>query len=185
MLVAGQGLFGGLLLLLVMRLAACKRKAHDHLDWKAAEMTEHPDFADQLLVLLFNTAPTGPPDLEPLPQDRQIFKIKARGPVKGSLVGEMTQSITEVHTFPPSVLQGVAISFMITTEQGKIEGYYTGSIHFIDAESKWLINAYGQILSVTGAYAELLLAEVFVKSEVPREEGRAQGENGRMTISPR
>lgn len=148
-------------------------------------MTEPLEFANQLLVLEFYTTPTAPPELEPLPHNRQVFKIKAEGPVTGALVGDIIQSITEVHSIPPPVHQSVAITFRLETDQGTIGGYYTGPIHFMEEGSKWLIHAYGQILSVTGAYANLFLAEVFVSSEVPRVDGRAQGEKGRMTISSR
>lgn len=151
----------------------------------AADEGEELDFTDQLLVLDFSTKPSAPPDLEPLPHNRQVFKINATGQVRGALTGEISQSITEVHFVPPPLHQGVAISFIINTEQGRFEGYYTGSIHYVESESKWLINGYGQILKVTGVYADLFLAEVFVSSEVPRVDGRAQGEKGRMTISPR
>jgi hypothetical protein len=150
------------------------------------KITESLDLANQLLVLEFRTTPTGPPNLEPLSQNRQVFKISARGPVTaGALVGEMSASVTEVHTVPPPAHQGIAITFTLGTEQGTIGGYYSGSIHMVEDGHKWLINGYGQILTVTGAYADLFLAEVFVSSEVPRVDGRALGENGRMTISPR
>jgi hypothetical protein len=149
------------------------------------KMIEPLDLANQLLVLEFSTTPTGPPDLEPLSPNRQVFKISARGPVAGALVGEMSASVTEVHTVPPPAHQGIAITFTLETEQGTIEGYYSGSIHLEEGGRKLLINGYGHILSVTGAYAELFLAEVFVSSEVPRVDGRGLGEKGRMTISPR
>lgn len=149
------------------------------------EMTEPLDLSTQLLVLEFSTTPTGPPDLEPLSQNRQVFKIDATGPVKGALVGKMSASVTEVHAVPPPKHHGIAISFTLETEQGTIEGYYSGSIHIVEGGRRALINGYGQILSVTGVYADLFLAEVFVSSEVARVDGRATGAKGWMTISPR
>jgi hypothetical protein len=148
-------------------------------------MTQPIDFSDQLVVLEFSTTPVGQPELEPLSQNRQVFKIRASGTVGGVLEGKMTESVTEVHSIPPPVHQGIAISFKIDSNQGVIEGYYCGSIHILEDEPKALINAYGQITSVTGSYADLFLADVFVSSEVPRVDGRSTGETGRMTISPR
>lgn len=148
-------------------------------------MTEPLDLSNQLLILEFNTTPTGHPDLEPVSQNRQVFKVNATGPVKGDLVGKLNASVTEVHAVPPPPHHGIAITFNLETEQGTIEGYYSGSIHIVEGGQRALINGYGQILSVTGAYADLFLAEVFVSSEVPRVDGRATGAKGRMTISPR
>ena len=75
--------------------------------------------------------------------------------------------------------------FTIETDLGTLEGYYAGSFYLSEAGDGADIDAYGQILSVSGAYADLYLAEVFVTSQVQFVDGRSVGESGTMTISTR
>lgn len=141
--------------------------------------------SQQLLTLSFMTTPTSTAGTEQFEgKTRQVLKITAEGSVSGDMAGHITTSIVEVHSIPAPAHQGIAITFTITTEAGSIDGFYAGSIHVAADQDKLTIHGYGKILSVTAAYADLFLAEVFVSSEVPRIEGLPQGENGRMTLSP-
>ena len=77
----------------------------------------------------------------------------------------------------------MSIIFTIETELGVIEGFYTGSFHRPDDMDHADIDASGKILSVSGAYADLYLADVFVKSAVQFVDGRSIGESGTITIA--
>lgn len=149
------------------------------------EMTQPLDLSSEHIVLDFSAQAAGPPTIEPLADGRILFKINGEGPVSGSLEGTMRSAITEVNPHQSPVQQSVSISFTIETEQGVLEGYYAGAIHHpIDGELAY-INAHGFILSVTGAYADLFMADVYVTSEVLFVDGRSTGETGTITIAPR
>jgi hypothetical protein len=77
----------------------------------------------------------------------------------------------------------VTVLFTIETEQGMIQGYYAGSLYLAEGSDSASINAAGQILSVSGTYADLYLADVFVNSAVQFVDGRSVGESGTMTIT--
>jgi hypothetical protein len=74
-------------------------------------MIEPIGFSDQLLVLDFSSKPVGPPNLESLTQNRQIFKGTASVPVTGDIQGIFTEFITEVQPIPPPKHQGITITF--------------------------------------------------------------------------
>jgi len=148
-------------------------------------MTETLNLAGRVHAIEYTTKADGPPRIEPISGSRNVLRAHAKGPVRGAFVGTLSESVTEVHSVPPPLLQGIAITFTVETSEGSFTGYYTGSIQLADAGEKYLIIASGKIISVTGAFAELFLADVIVNSEVPRVEGRPVGENGTLTISPR
>ncbi len=93
--------------------------------------------------------------------------------------------ISEVTPMPSPSYHSVSVIFTIETEQGVIEGYYAGSFHRSDAGDQATINATGHILSVSGAYADLYFADVYVTSTVQFVDGRSTGESGTMTIAAR
>lgn len=147
------------------------------------EMTTPLDLAGEPLVLEFFVGAAGPPDFEPLTDGRLVFKVEAEGSVSGAFEGTMRSAITEVNPDPP-IFQGLSITFTIETEDGVLEGYYTGTIYHPEPDAPIAtVHAHGQILSVSGAYADLFLADVFVASEVQFVEGRSTGETGTMTIT--
>lgn len=147
-------------------------------------MIEPISFASQTLTLAFSTTPDEGVFSEPLSGSRQVFIVNASGKVSGEISGEISQQVTEVHRVPAPNHQGIAISFQVTSGLGSIKGYYTGSITMAEEKTHWQVHGRGQLLSVSGAYAELFLAEVFISSQVPIVDGRAAGENGTMTIAP-
>lgn len=146
-------------------------------------MTETLELTGKVHTVEFNTHAEGSPHIEPLAGHRNVLRAHARGPVSGAVTGIITESVTEVHSVPQPEVQGIAITFAVESSDGSFSGYYTGSIE--DVGEKYLINGHGQVLSVTGVYADLFLAEVFVSSEVPKEGGRAVGERGTLTLFPR
>jgi hypothetical protein len=148
-------------------------------------MTETLALAGRLHSLDYSTKADGAPHIESLSGNRNVLRTRAKGPVRGSFVGTISETVTIVHAVPAPQLQGIAISFTVETSQGSFSGHYTGSIQLGDQGGEYLINGYGQVVSVTGAYAELFLAEVFVNSKVPKGKGRSAGETGTLTLSPR
>ena len=137
------------------------------------------------VVLEFGTSAAGPPTIEPLTDGRMAFRIMGAGEVSGGLQGSISAKISEVTPMPSPSYHSVSVIFTIETEQGVIEGYYAGSFHRSDAGDQATINATGHILSVSGAYADLYLADVYVTSTVQFVDGRSTGESGTMTISAR
>ncbi|NDJ78705.1 MAG: hypothetical protein GYB65_20845 [Chloroflexi bacterium] len=148
------------------------------------DMTTPLELDDAPLELEFSIGAAGPPTIEPLSDGRVVFKINAEGPVTGALEGTMRSAITEVNPDPP-VYQGIGITFTIETENGMLEGFYSGTIYHPTDAPIATVSGHGQILSVSGAYADLFLADVLVSSEVQFEDGRSTGESGTLTITPR
>ena len=148
-------------------------------------MIEPISLADKPVIVEFSTSAAGPPIIEPLADGRMTFRITSAGPATGDIEGDLTARITEVTSNPSPSYHPVSIIFTIENEQGVIEGFYTGSFHLADDGSYSDINATGHILSVSGAYADLYLADVIIQSTVQFTDGRATGENGTITISPR
>lgn len=148
-------------------------------------MTETLDLSGKVHKINFCTEIEGTPHIEPLSGHRNIFRAHARGDVSGAVVGIITESVTEVHAVPPPALQGIAINFSVESSDGSFSGFYTGSIQRTDDEGSFWINGHGQVLSVTGAFAEFFLADVIVHSEVHRSKGMSVGESGELVISPR
>ena len=144
---------------------------------------------DELIVLDYSVGPVDPPpSFEMLSDNRAAFTVHAGGSVSGDLEGTITSNIHQVVEDPPSgpPTDSGAATFTIETADGTIEGYYVVTLHGSAGDSAATVNAHGQILAVTGAYADLFLAEVYVTGEVPLDpEGVGTGENGAMTIAPR
>lgn len=86
---------------------------------------------------------------------------------------------------PAPPLHPVTVMFTIETEDGTLEGFYAGSLYLAEGSDQASIHASGMLLSVSGAYADLYLAEVFVSSTVQFVDGRSVGESGTMTITAR
>lgn len=136
------------------------------------------------VMLDFNTGAAGPPTVEPLTDGRVTFRIAVAGEVSGDIVGGISGRVSEAYP-ATQAFHFSTVMFVIETEQGVIEGYYAGSFHLQEGASSADIIASGKILSVSGAYADLYLADVFVTSQVQFVDGRSVGESGTMTIAAR
>jgi hypothetical protein len=141
--------------------------------------------ASEPVMLEFSVGAAGPPTIEPLTDGRMTFRIQAAGEVTGALDGSISAKVSEVTPAPSPAYHSVTIIFTIETEQGQIEGYYAGSFHQPEGSDQAEITAVGKILSVSGAYADLYLADVYVSSEVQFVDGRSVGESGTMLIAAR
>lgn len=150
-----------------------------------ADMIEPANLASEPVVLEFSSGAAGPPTIELLTDGRMTFRITGAGTVTGALAGNLTARVSEVTSNPPPPFHEVTVMFTIETEQGVIEGYYAGSLHRPEGADQADISATGAILSVSGAYADLYLAEVIVNSAVQFVDGRSVGESGTITISAR
>jgi len=149
------------------------------------EMTEPLALGDQIHVLEIELAPTGPPSIEMTTDDRIVFSAEAAGTTSGAIAGTMTSRISEVNRLPPPANQTFSETFVIETELGRLEGFYAGSIFVEEGTDAAPINAHGYILNVSGAYADLFMAEVFVSGQVNFVDGRSTGAVSTMTIFPR
>lgn len=149
------------------------------------EPLEPLDLAGEPLVLEFSSGAAGPPTIEPLTDGRMAFRIAAAGEVSGALQGSISAQVSEVTAMPSPPMHPVTVMFTIETEQGMIQGYYAGSLYLAEGSDQASIRASGQILSVSGAYADLYLADVFVDSTVRFVDGRSVGESGTLTITVR
>jgi len=139
--------------------------------------------AGEPVVLEYSVGAAGPPTVEPLTDGRMTFRIQAAGEVSGTLGGSISALISEVTAMPSPPLHPVTVMFSIETEDGTLEGFYAGSIYLAEESDQAAIHAYGKILSVSGAYADLYLADVYVSSTVQFVDGRSVGESGTMTIT--
>lgn len=163
--------------------------------WPLSAQDDTAVLPERVLSLQFSAGPTEPPVIEEA-DDTFIFKVNPIGIVSGSLEGAFIQRITQVH---PNVLDptnavnrqlGVSTFFTIETDEGIIEGYYAGTFYFPEAvHPDAVVRQYGQVLSVTAAYADLYLAEVFYDGVVDFEEVDGAmiglGDSGTLTIAPR
>lgn len=149
------------------------------------EMIEPLDLSGGPIVLEFSTGAAGPPTIEPLTDGRMTFRIMAAGEVSGAFAGSISAHVSEVTSNPPPTFHPVTVIFTIETEQGQIKGYYAGSFHRPEGTDQANISASGLILSVSGVYADLYLADVYVSSTVQFVDGRSVGESGTMTIAAR
>lgn len=137
------------------------------------------------IVVDFSVGAAGPPTIEPLTDGRMTFRIAAAGEVSGTFDGSITATISEVTAMPSPALHPVTVMFTIETEQGTIQGFYAGSLYLPQGSDSASIHASGSILSVSGAYADLYLADVYVASSVQFVDGRSTGESGTMTLVAR
>lgn len=147
------------------------------------EPVEALNLAGQPVVLEFSTGAAGPPTVEPLTDGRMTFRIQVAGEIRGAFEGSLSALVSEVTAMPSPPLHPVTVMFTIETEDGSLEGFYAGSLYLAEGSDQAAIHAYGQILSVSGAYADLYLADVFVMSAVQFVDGRSVGESGTMTIT--
>lgn len=150
-------------------------------------MIEPIDFSSAPVVLEYTTAGSGPPaiTIEPLTDGRMAFRVDGSGTVSGAFEGTITFRVSEVTPNPSPPFHPIAVMFTIETEDGVIEGYYVGSFHLPEGADQSNVNASGQILSVSGAYADLYLADVFVTGTVQFVDGRSVGDSGTITIAAR
>lgn len=150
-----------------------------------AQPVEPLPLASEPVMLEFSVGAAGPPTIEPLTDGRMTFRIAAAGEVTGALGGSLSAKISEVTPAPSPSYHSVTIIFTIETDDGVLEGYYAGSFHQPDGADQANISAVGKILSVSGAYADLYLADVYVTSTVQFVDGRSVGESGSMLIAAR
>ena len=150
--------------------------------------------SSQVLILQTKANPTEPPIIEESDDDQTIFKVHPTGTVTGDLEGTFSQRITQVvpsdTELAINVLEPIATFFTIETKEGVIEGYYSGAFYFQEGTYPDAnMQQRGQILSVTAAYADLYLAEVFFDSIVDFEEVDGSmiplGDSGTLIIAPR
>ena len=146
------------------------------------EPLEPLELSGEPIVLQFSSGAAGPPTVEPLTDGRMTFRIQAAGEVSGAFAGSISAFVSEVTAMPSPPLHPVTVSFTIETEDGTLEGYYAGSLYLAEGSDQAAIQASGLILSVSGAYADLYLADVSVSSTVQFVDGRSVGESGTMTI---
>ena len=149
------------------------------------EPVEPLNLSDQPVILEFSTRAAGPPTIEPLTDGRMTFRIMGAGEISGVFEGTISVSVSEVTAMPSPPLHPVTVMFTIETEHGMIQGYYAGSLFLAEGSDSASIHAAGHILSVSGVYADLYLADVFVNSAVQFVDGRSVGESGTMTITVR
>ncbi|MBZ0282643.1 MAG: hypothetical protein K8L97_18020 [Anaerolineae bacterium] len=149
------------------------------------DMIEPLALSSEPVVLQFSTGAAGPPTIEPLTDGRMAFRIMAAGEISGTFAGNISARVSEVTLNPSPTFHPVTVMFTIETEQGQIEGYYAGSFHRPEGAEQANIEASGVILSVSGAYADLYLADVTVSSQVQFVDGRSVGESGTITIAAR
>jgi hypothetical protein len=141
------------------------------------------DLSSEPVVLEFSSGAAGPPTVEPLTDGRMTFRIQAVGEISGAFEGSLSALVSEVTAMPSPPLHPVTVVFTIETEDGTLEGFYAGSLYLAEVSDQAAIHAYGRILSVSGVYADLYLADVFVTSAVRFVDGRSVGESGTMTIT--
>lgn len=106
----------------------------------------------------------GPPNVVVLGDGTVIFKITAVQGVTGDLTGTLTERITQV--YPASDEEGllpITTLWKLVTPEGTIEGYYTGKFDHLK-DGNHMIIEHGEILSVTGVYADLYQATVSYKA---------------------
>ena len=151
------------------------------------EPTDPLQLGDELLVVDDSLGPADqPPSFEMLSDNRAVFKVNAAGSVSGDLEGTMTSNPNQVVELPDPATDSGAATFTIETADGTIEGYYIVTLHGVVGDSVGTVYGHGHILAVTGVYADLFLAEVYVTGEVPLDpEGVGTGENGTITLAPR
>lgn len=148
------------------------------------DRTEAMQLSGHIVKLQYEIRPAGPPLIEMVSDNRVVFSIQTSGAISGDLQGTLTTRITEVHPEQPPAHQWITSVFVIETEAGRIEGFYTGTIHRPEGADSAELHARGQVLSVSGAFADLFRAEVYVQATVPFENGVGVGEIGGMVIAP-
>jgi len=93
-----------------------------------------------------------------LPDGRLLLKVELVMLVSGDLTGTLTENVTQVWKPNPSGLRALTVLFKLETEEGVMEGYYSG--HFREKGEQALIHAHGEVLSVDEAYVDYHQAKV-------------------------
>ncbi len=134
------------------------------------------------LRLTFTGLSSGPPEVEVLDDGTVVFRITAIESVSGDLTGALTESITQVHHVSEvNGLLPVTTIWKLETAEGTIQGYYSGLFdHLQDGSHR--ITQHGEVLSVTGAYANLYQARVLFTATLGADH---QTIAGNITIQPR
>ena len=135
------------------------------------------------LIATFKSVPTAEPVFENPPR-QIVFKITTSGELTGDLNGTLTQQITQVVPDPEPSLEPITAFFTIETATGKIEGYATGSFYIPKPGDNATVTQHGQVISVTGEYANLYLADVYLDSTVTIENGAGVAAEGSISIVP-
>ena len=150
----------------------------------------------QVLSLQVSAVAVEPPTIEEIPGGGIVFKVNPVGTVAGDLEGTFSQRVIQVESgeflsdFEAGLawLEPVAVFFTITTDEGVIEGYYTGAFYFPEETfpSDAAFKERGLVLSVTAAYSDLYLADIYYDGIVDfTDEGIPLGDSGTITIAPR
>lgn len=151
--------------------------------------------ANNLFTLNLQAAPSDAPISESLSDGRQICKIAGRGHVSGKVRGTITQDTTHFRKDYRAEGQSAWLSvlFEIAADAGIIKGYYAGFStdrhNGTEGEgTEDTLRMRGQVLSVTSAYIDLFMADIFYEGTLyyPKAlEERATLEMGVLTIIPR
>ena len=150
----------------------------------------------QVLTLQVSAVPNEPPTTEETADGGIVFKVNPVGTATGDLEGAFSQRITQVESagflanFESGLawLEPITTFFTIETEEGVIEGYYSGAFYFPENAfpSDAVFQQHGQVLSVTAAYSDLYLADVYYDGIVDfNDEGIPLGDSGTLIIAPR
>jgi hypothetical protein len=118
------------------------------------------------------------------PPRQIVFNITTSGDLTGDLSGTLTQHITQVVPDPEPALEPITALFTIETSKGKIEGYLSGSFYTPQPGDNATMMQHGQIISVTGDYANLYLADVYLDCVVTMENGIGVAAEGNISIVP-
>ncbi len=142
-----------------------------------------------IFELQVDSAPTGPPNVEELQDGRALLHLTALGSLQGDLSGTLTQHVTQIiNPVSSDLTTPIATLFKIETPDGTIEGYYSGSFSWADLNpgTDATVHQYGQVLSVTGAYIDFYLAEVFYDGVVSfGATGLGTGDSATIVIASR
>jgi transcriptional regulator with XRE-family HTH domain len=124
--------------------------------------------SNRLLTAHFHSAPIDSPISETLQDGRQLCKIFAKGRIAGAIEGIVQQEVTQLHykSDQPSSIVRTAVLFHIETEKGTIKGCCAGFMTGNRETGSERTTLQGKIYSVTNAYIDLLLADVYYESEV-------------------
>ncbi|HVU09868.1 MAG TPA: hypothetical protein VHD90_01270 [Phototrophicaceae bacterium] len=148
----------------------------------AQQATEMPaPKVERPLTLTYQSTPTADPTL-----DNGIFQLSATGDLSGDLTGTYTQNITQLcGCVTENPLSPIDNLFTIKTADGMLMGYIVGSYYQAAADSASAdYVGHGQILSVSGNYADLYLADVYLNATVKLVDGNGVSDAGTLTITP-
>jgi transcriptional regulator with XRE-family HTH domain len=157
--------------------------------WIESHYPEIPlSLREKVMVCSLQTAAVAPGTSEILPDSRMLCKLQSAGKLWGDLSGWLRQEITELSrkigdendNFSP-----VTTLFTIETADGVVKGYYTGFFTEAEDGTHAKVQQHGQVTSVTPAYVDLFMANVFYRGEVPLVNQEGVADRGTITIAPR